>query len=261
MKLAAIYNVWDGVELLRGSIDCIRDHVDLIIFVYQKKSNFGEEYNPLDDITTSGHVGRKCDLTHLNNYWRPAIIFTEYRPTTIGGASNEKEKRNIGIRIARAEGCTHFLHLDNDEYYKNFFEAKKMFIDSGKDGSVCKLFTYFKSPTFRFKNPDGYFVPFIHKLKEDTIAGVKTYPFYVDPTRRINETNVIELPVFMHHFSWVRHDIERKIRNSSARNNILKGTAMEDYRSPLLLECPEDYYVRDFDQRLTVVDNYFNINL
>lgn len=254
MKLAAIYNVWDGVELLKGSIDCIKKDVDLIIIVYQRVSNFGEQYDPMPEMQGIFLPFPAGDDT-------TDILFCEYVPTSMHGAKNETAKRNKGIEIAREKGCTHFVHLDCDEYYKNFHEAKKMFIDSGKDGSVCRLFTYFKSPTFMFKNPDGYFVPFIHKLKEDTVAGFRNYPFYVDPTRGINEQNVIELPIFMHHFSWVRHDIERKIRNSSARRNIMKWTILDDYRSPFLLECPEDYYVKDFDQRLTVVDNYFNINL
>ncbi len=47
MKLAAIYNVWDGVELLKHSIASIKQDVDLIIIVYQDISNFGEEFNPL----------------------------------------------------------------------------------------------------------------------------------------------------------------------------------------------------------------------
>jgi len=42
MKLAAIYNVWDGLELLPHSLRSIRSQVDCIIVVWQGRSNWGE---------------------------------------------------------------------------------------------------------------------------------------------------------------------------------------------------------------------------
>lgn len=253
MKLAAIYNVWDGVELLKGSIDCIKDHVDVIIIIHQKTSNFGEAYDPLPVM--------QGELMPFQSPGEPEYIFEEYIPSVHGGARNETAKRNRGIALAREHGCTHFVHMDCDEFYKNFGEAKQMYINSGKPGSVCKLFTYFKDPTYRFAEADNYFVPFIHRLDADTIAGVKYYPFYVDPTRKINQVDVIELPIFMHHFSYIRQNIERKVRNSSAKVNLEKSTVMEDYYSAVLSESPEGFFVRFFDQKITVVENYFNIKI
>lgn len=251
MKLSAIYNVWDGVELLAGSINCIKDHVDLIIIVYQPVSNFGEEYNPIDDINEA--------LDSISGL--PEIILTQYTIEIEAGALNEKAKRNQGLLISKINNCTHFLHLDCDEYYKDFSEAKKLYIESGSAGSVCKLWTYFKHPTFRLAENEGYFVPFIHKLNDNTVAGKADYPFYVDPTRVINEENVVELPVFMDHFSWVRADIERKIRNSSAKKNLERGTLLKDYYSEALVFHPEGYYIADYDQKITVVENYYQIQI
>jgi hypothetical protein len=62
----------------------------------------------------------------------------------------------------------------------------------------------------------------------------------------------------MHHFSYVRKNIERKINNSSARANILKSKLLEDYNNP---EVGPGFYVQDFKQRLIEVPNYFNINI
>lgn len=241
MKLAAIYNAWDGIELLRGSMNCLKYHVDLFIIVWQDVSNFGEYYNPVPDM----------DLSGFKN-----VILVKYNPIVGAGMFNEKKKRNLGLDTARANGCTHFLHLDCDEYYEDFGAAKDIYLNGGKPGSVCKLYTYFKLPTLRFETPDGYFVPFIHELNSDTQAGVRHYPFYVDPTRRINEKDVIELPVFMHHFSWVRKNIERKCRNSSAKENIERGALLHDYYSP---EVGPGYYVKDYDKRLVSVSDAFSI--
>jgi hypothetical protein len=253
MKLAAIYNVWDGEELLPGSIQRIIDHVDEIIIVYQSMSNYGEAHDPMPRLIHQ----------HMELFSSASIHAIHYVPNTSkGGMFNEKSKRNIGIKSAQVKGCTHFLHIDCDEYYQDFGRAKELFIASGAGGSVCPIYTYFKRPTLRFENPDGYYVPFIHALNPDTEAGNPgiplggTYPFHVDPTRGINETNVVEIPEHMHHFSWVRKDIHRKCRNSSARKMIERGTMLQDYGSN---EVGHGYYVKDYDQKLITVSDNFNL--
>jgi hypothetical protein len=249
VKLAAVYNCWDGEELLKGSIDQIYKHVDLIIIVWQDVSNFGEKYNPLERIIIDG-------IQDLDK-----VIFHKYEPKLRTGFKNEINKRQKGIEIAKQNNCTHFLHLDCDEYYDSQqFENAKLYCASNNiKGSVCKMWTYFKDPTFRLETPEGYHVPFIHELKTHTRTGHKDYPFYVDPTRRINETNVIELPIMMHHFSWVRNDIYRKVNNSSAKSSLTKGTLLKDYYSTNLWNSPEGYYIKDFDKRITLVENKFNV--
>lgn len=241
MKLAAIYNVWDGVEHLRGSMECLKNEVDLFVIVWQDVSNFGEKYSPLKEIQDASD-----DLSMT-------VLLQKYTPNVaMGGGYNERRKRNIGLDIAKQHNCTHFFHLDCDEYYPNFAEAKRQYISTGAQGSACKIYTYFKEKTLRCETEDGYFVPFIHALRPDTVAGVKHYPFYVDPTRRINETDVALLHTHMHHYSWVRNDIERKVRNSTAKNGIARGKLLEDYYSP---EVGEGFYVRDWGKRLVRVED------
>lgn len=247
MKLACIINAWDAVEILPYSLCSVAPGVDLFIIVYQTVSNFGEVYDPFPEILASRErLPEKEFIAHL------------YNPTVGDGFENEIKKRNVGLDIARANDCTHFLHLDCDEMYENFNQAKQQYIDSGKKGSACKIFTYFKKPTLRYETEDGYYVPFIHELNEDTFAGDKDYPFYVDPTRRINCQDVILLDTYMHHMSWVRWDIERKCRNSSAKANIERGTMLQDYHNP---DVGPGFYVRDADKKLIKVPNQFNIIL
>jgi hypothetical protein len=243
MKLAAIYNVWDGVELLRGSMISVAAGVDLFIIVYQDVSNFGEKYDPLPDM----------DLTGFN------VKLAKYTPRNHGGHVNEIKKRNLGIQVAKQEGCTHFFHRDVDEYYKDFVEAKEAFIKSEYTGSVCGIQAYFKQPDLMFDNYESYYVPFIHKLLPNVQAGARQYPFRVDPTRKITrQKNVIELPHTMHHFSWVRKDIQRKIRNSSARNNMRINAILNAYNSP---QVGDGYYVQPFERLLVKTDNHFNIQI
>jgi len=245
LKLAVIYSVWDSEELLAKSIECIYSESDLIILVYQQTSNFGEQYDPLPNIE------------HLQN---EKVILVKYEPDlSLGGMMNERIKRNIGIQFAKANHCTHFLHIDCDEFYENFKECKRLYFKSGHAGSVCKLKTYFQKPTFQFDTPEDYFVPFIHELKEDTKSGASSYKYYVDPTRTVNEIDIVELPIFMHHFSWCRKDVLRKMRNSSANmsdNRVIKNKLiLEDYQA----EITEGFLVRNWNRRIVVVPDQFNL--
>ena len=216
MKLAAIYNIWDGEEWLDKSVSFLKDHVDVIIGMVQKVSNFGESYNGGVEIAKS----------------IPEMKVFEYdpRPQWLG-MKNELEKRKTGIVTAREIfNCTHFLHVDCDEMHPEFAEAKQYFIDNELRNSVMKMYTYFGRQHLRFEQPDNYHVPFISEIPKNTNQiGQSSRQFRVDPTRGSGIQPVTEIPFFMHHFSWVRNDIERKIRNSSAKNNIEKTNVLELY--------------------------------
>lgn len=237
MRLAAIYNVFDGVELLKGSIESIRPFVDEVIIVYQDVSNYGERFDPLPWIN-------QCDADILlkhDPHGRPL--------------SNEIAKRNKGIKAAFHLGCTHFLTMDCDEYYRDFGAAKQAYIDSKCSGSVVPLHTYFKEPTLMLEKDEDFFVPFIHKLNRNTVSGGRLYPYRVDPSRRINDQSVIKLPHFMHHYSWVRADIDRKVRNSTAAKNLAKSKHLTEYRKDL----KEGDFLECYNSKLVRVPNWFNI--
>lgn len=246
MSVAAIYNVWDGVEFLRKSMDSVSRIVDHFIIVHQDVSNFGEKYNGLHEFPPLFNEKR-------------TIHFVHYTPDlTLGGADNERAKRQLGIEKAKELRVSHFFNIDCDEFYTDIYKTWQQYLDSGKEGSVCKLFTYFKKPTWRFETEDGYFVPFIHKLRPDTNVGNSfgVYPFYSDPTRGVNTQDVALLDTHMHHFSWVRNNIERKCNNSSAKDNIANGTMLKSYYDPA---CGPGYYVKDYDKKLIEVPNIFNL--
>jgi hypothetical protein len=246
MKLAAIYNCWDALEFLEGSIKCLIDHVDKVIIVYQATSNYGELY-PLAEASDV--------YTRITMAYPDKVVLADYiADVSIGGAMNERKKRNKGLSVAKDLRCTHFLHIDCDEFYKDFASAKAEYISSGAKGSVCELFTYFGKPTWRFETKDGYYVPFIHELNSETNSGSSSYPFYVDPTRTVNNCDVVLLKEPMHHFSWVRRNIERKARNSSATDNIQNGTMLKDYYHT---DLGPGFYVKDYDKKLIEVEDYF----
>jgi len=248
LKLAAIYNVYDGIELLPYSINSIKDFVDEIIIVYQNESNFGEKKDTLNELAEV--------ISRLGVLKKISLKLYEPDPSLLGHM-NETNKRNIGIQQAKNKNCSHFLLMDCDEIYFSFANALFQYLKSGKEGSACEIYTYFKKPTLRLKSVDNYFVPFIHKLNPDTITGADKYPYYVDPTRRINCSDVALINEPMHHFSWVRKDIEMKVRNSTAKHNILQSNLLNDYNK----DIGAGYFLKDYNQELVEVENTFYIKV
>jgi hypothetical protein len=212
MKLAAIYNVWDGLEHLDKSISLIYPFIDHVILVWQDVSNFGE-LNTDTSICVQALSTKYPKVTH--SYFTPDI--------QKGGTHNEIAKRFKGSMIAKDLGCTHFLHIDTDEYYvpSDFEHGKAFVLEHNLDTSYCKLVTYFKQPNYRLEPLENYYVPFICKITSCNIGG---FGIYTDPTRGTSpQGRCKEVPILMHHMSYVRNDIAMKLRNSSARVNIKEG--------------------------------------
>lgn len=231
MRLAAIYNIWNDWDLLEHSLRNIRPLVDGVFIIASITSNHGE--------------------TSLIRFWDDVYV---REPQQRDPRASETDKRNYGLRLARINGYTHFLTMDADEFYEPepFLHEKQKFIDNPDlAGLVCQCQTYFKSPQLTI-GLDTTLVPFIHKLTP-TIKHEfnKNYPYAwidgqirIDPTRSLNITSGVErTDLIMHHYSWVRKDYQKKIRNSTARRNLEKSTILND-----LLLAKEGYFV-DFYQR------------
>lgn len=245
MKLAAIFNVWSDWQMLGYAVDNIRQLVDGVIIVGSTRSNYNE-YSPIPSRWHNEELYIREPKFHLPMH-------------------AETDKRNYGLELARKQGYTHFINLDADEFYKpdDFNRGKEMFhVDPDLAGLVCNCQTYFKSPTLTI-GLDTTLVPFIHKITPTLkFEFNKRYPFAwidgqirIDPTRSMNINSGVErIDINMHHFSWVRDDYEKKIRNSTARKNLERSTIVKD-----LLEAKEGYFVEFYGKRLTRVENSFGI--
>jgi hypothetical protein len=248
MKLCAIYTVWDDLDLLVHSIE--NTPADGVVVIWSEFSNYGER----------GSVGLPFD--YFFN-WEPN---PNQDPRT-----NETAKRNFGLQKARELGYTHFIMMDADEFYEHeeFLKDKARFDDPKLMGLVGRVKCYFKSPTLTI-GYDTTLVPMIHKLTP-TIQHEfnKNYPFAwtfvdgvpfthskkirIDPTRSLNITDDVEwTTTTMHHMSWVRKDIKKKIRNSTARANIERSTIVQDY-----LHAKEGYFCQFYGKYLEKSANVF----
>jgi len=250
MRLLAIYNVWDDWDLLAHSIKNIKPLVDDVLIIGSELSNSGE-FSEIPDWV-------------YKNEW--LVEFHVPVDSANQMQFNERQKRNLGLSVARLEGFTHFIMLDSDEMYEPepFLKEKQRFIDNPDlAGLVCGLKCYFKSPTMCV--PDKTLVPFIHKITPDLRFEWNTkYPFAfdgvkreirIDPTRQVNINSGVEWSdIICHHYSWVRSDIKKKIRNSTARQNIENSTISNDY-----VMAKPGYYCEFYKATIESCENLFNL--
>lgn len=214
MKLCAIYNVWSDWDWFKLSVENIKPHVDGVIVVFSEGSNYGEV------------------SIIPNSVFNDRFIWVHHHvDKSLDARSNETNRRNFGLSAAIENGFTHFIMLDADEFYDPIeFRKAKDYLNSkpNLNGLVCKSQVYVKEPTLTI-GLDTTLVPFIHKITPDLKHEFnRKYPFAweennirIDPTRSLNINSGVEMiDVTMHHYSWVRADIEKKIRNSTAKANL-----------------------------------------
>jgi hypothetical protein len=248
MKLAAVFNIWaDCLCLLPYAIENIRPVVDEIIVVYSWKSNRGN--------TIKYELPKDC-------------VLVQCEPSGVVPHINETAKRNAGLQKARELGFTHFIMMDSDEFYvqSEFLQQKKLIEENNISGSVCRVKTYFKSPTLTI-GFDTTLVPFIHKITPGLQYRLKYagYPFAyhggfarIDSTRRLNITSGVRmLDITMHHFSYVRKDISLKLDNSSATFKAHRAEIVYDD----LRNAKPGYFLKGYQKELIQCQNIFNLPL
>jgi len=251
MKLVAIFNLWDGEEIFEHSYRNILPLVDGVIIVWSRLSNSCANVGNFDP--------SKYKCISVNHEPSPGK----------SKQSNERDKRNAGLREAKRHNFTHFIMMDCDEFYdpEEFLREKERFVSKKENelqGLVCRVKTYFKSPELTIGYDPVTFVPFIHKLTNSLHYSMnRGYPFAydsngggrIDPTRQLNIKRGVEWStITMHHYSHVRNDIRVKIENSSA--NLGRSSLLDDW-----LNAKEGYFVKMYNRVLEKCPNYFNIQL
>lgn len=216
MKLGVSYNLFDGEELLEGSIKQIRKAVDYVSVVCQTTSNFGKPCT--EELIPLLKKLKKEKLIDEVLLYTPEIAR--------GGHYNEVTKRNIGLQSSLKAGCSHHMSMDCDEYYlsSEFANLKKKFEQGQWDSSYCQMLTYHHSWEYILDPPEDYYVPLIVQIDEHSkyILG-SIAPVLVDPTRSIagliRPLILSRKEIQMHHGSYIRNNIRTKLENSSASIN------------------------------------------
>jgi len=255
VKLAALYTVFNALELLDGSIQQINNDVDVIIIGWQEHSHYGQRSEEIEPF-----------VKKLKRKYKKVVLF-EFKPRADKDKKREeRRKHNQMIRVAQSEGCTHFFFSATDHYYETKqFKAAKLKATQ-YDVTASKMYTYFKKPEWRLDPIESYYMPFICKLKVNMSYCRDTggeWNVYVDPALCIvpNDSfyEFTENELMMHHYSFVRKDIGDKLKNAAARvnfNNKIEGIikSYESYNGSGVVPYYPNHKVKS-------VDNLFNINL
>lgn len=233
--------------------------MDYINVVFQNISNFGEK----DD----------CSLSLLQSLRDKGLIDNIiYYETNLAltPQQNETRKRNVGLKDCIKNNCTHFLNMDTDEFYieSQFKESKKFVYYNNISSSACAMYYYIKSPYYKFMEPRRtMYVPFICKIDKfsNITIGAETFCL-VDPTRMIvtkNGRNWLFAPqaLTMHHMAYVRKDLDKKFRNSTANQAKEQHEKLKSIKNNVInYQYPNDFFFYgDGIYKIEKVDNIFNI--
>lgn len=256
MRLVSIISTWgDTLSLLPK---CIENHLqfsDSVIVVWSSKSNYGIIDNRMLHFV----------MTFEN---RDRVIFHQVEPIINRKGDplyNETRKRNEGLKVAKANGFTHYIISDADEFYipDQVHTAKTEFNDSNLNGLVAYIRVFVGKPTLWCIDPNTI-VPFIHKLRPKTEVGrFSEYPYaykatkiaQIDPSRRPNEVTGIRFSkAEMYHYSYVREDIDMKIQNSTAKLSRMTKAIKAD-----ILYARPGWKSHIYNRELKECENYFGL--
>ena len=222
---------FEGTEHIKNITYEIREYVDEIVVCLQKVSYHNKpiEQEDVDEVMSLVKVGLvdkviwfEADLSYLNN--KDKIPHKEYRdiPRRI-----ETNKRNYILDVLEADGCSHSMVIDSDEFYDwaDFARATRLINDRDDiHVTYAQYINYYKDYRHYMLYPFQCFVPFIAEAKYRFEFRCNQFVKSIDPTRvyKLNNDEMYHIiswnVVKMHHFSWIRKDIRKKLDNWSSQD-------------------------------------------
>lgn len=219
---------FEGTEHIKNITYEIRELVDEIIVCLQSVSYHNEPIDPkdveeIDKLIAAGYVDKVIwftpDLSYLDK---------KLSPEELGKAPRliETDKRNYMLDFLEKEGCSHSMIIDSDEFYdKREFKLCRDAIDSNEEYKItyCRYINYWRDYRHYLMWPFPTFVPFIFESQYRFSFGAKCFDGAIDPTRIVNIPAGVLYHKFdwksirMHHLSWIRLDITKKIDAWSAK--------------------------------------------
>ena len=236
-KLGLLIIAFEGTEHLYNIISELRQSVDYVSIGLQRLSYHGDRISEIDlqeilrlrdeDKLVDNIVDVELDIT------KPARV-------------QETDKRNILIQDAEDHGCSHAIVIDSDEYYtrKSFEYACKQIDEHDYPITYCQYVNYYHDYKHFLVYPfkDGMHVPFVTRTEYRHSFDCTDFALPSDPTRRFVrpysgvqkvtgrdgkvhniKQYTVDYHVFkwnevkMHHLSWLRADIRKKLNMWSSK--------------------------------------------
>lgn len=265
-RLGIAYNVFDGYELLESSIKTVRDEASFIVVVYQLISNYGEKADKeLEETLFRLKQNKLIDELYC------------YTPNLKDPQACEREKRDIGLILAKRARCKYYMDMDCDEFYlKDQLRNALDYIQYNKIAcSAVSIIEYIKKPTYQLAN--GYifsphkdyifYCPFIMKIFKFkyNLHSNKNFSCLVDPTRGLNAGEKFYLfskhDVAMHHMSTIRKNLEKKFNNSNLNKGANRSTIKSIQDEIIKFDYEKNIEKRSIFNGIVVneTDNIFDI--
>ena len=240
-KLGLGIIAFEGTEHLKNIIYEIKDLCDCVVICLQKTSYHGDpiKQNDIDDV----EYLKECNLVDDIIWFEPSNLYENEQK--IGPRLIETDKRNFILDYLENEKkCSHGIIIDSDEFYdREDFKTAKAYINSQDEihVSYCQYINYYRDYKHLMVWPFYCYVPFITEIKFRFSFKHGSFAKPSDPTRRYfldNSNKSYHILPFkmikMHHLSWIRKDIERKIDSWSSKqlfSNVvgLREAALERY--------------------------------
>jgi hypothetical protein len=197
-KVGAAYNTFYGLEMIEESINSIKNVVDYIVIVHQKKG-FNGNPEPKEN---------KEILERL----RAIAEIVYYKP---GGdkRAGVLEKRNIGLEYCKKNDCDFIMPLDTDEIYNEIelLHEIKFMHKNNIDTLYSSIKAYYYSRDYYFN--DTYYVPSVYKINQRKFEKQKS-SVLCDPLRKMKEGNYRVSKMPMHHYTYLLENFIEKVDNS-----------------------------------------------
>lgn len=224
---------FEGTEHIKNITYELRELVDEIVVCLQEYSYHGDKIDKKDvavieDLKAHGLVDKIIWFTEDEKY----KSMTSDEDIAENPRRIETDKRNFILDTLEKDGCSHSMVTDSDEFYdkRDFANAKKL-IDLAEEIHVtyCQYINYWKDYRHYLVWPFDSFCPFITESKYRFSYRCGCFNGAIDPTRIYQLQDGDSYYKFnwdilrMHHLSWIRMDIKKKINSWSSKKYFPKG--------------------------------------
>lgn len=235
-KLGLGIIAFEGLEHIKNITYELRNLCDIIIICLQKYSYHGIEISQddIDEAYLLKEFGYVDDVIWFEPHDKHANDDEKIVPRLI-----ETDKRNFILDYLETNGCSHSIIIDSDEYYDHcdFKNAIELVDKENYKITYCQYLNYYRDYRHLLIWPFLCYVPFVASSKYRFNFKSSSFNKPSDPTRRYEipledntEFKILDFNVIkMHHLSWIRKDIAKKIDNWSAKkyfknyNNLCKN--------------------------------------
>lgn len=225
-KLGLGIIAFEGPELIKSITYELRDITDIIVVCLQKTSYHGDPIKE-EDVKEIEYL-KDMNLIDEIIWFEPTNLHEKDNPK-VAPRLIEADKRNFILDyLEKEQNCSHSMVIDSDEFYDHddYLNAKNYISEHDEiHVTYCQYINYYRDYRHLLVWPYKCYVPFITESSYRFNYNDRSFIYPSDPTRRYhiemvkgNEFHMIPFKlVKMHHLSWIRRDIARKIDTWSSR--------------------------------------------